>query len=47
MMFVLSLLSVSFVVMPLTLLLPTAVLVFQFITTVFVGLGDTMIYSTE
>ena len=46
MMFVLSLLSVSFVVMPLT-LLPSAVLVFQFITTVFVGINDTIFYSTE
>jgi hypothetical protein len=44
-MFIHSLLSVSFVVTPLT--LPTAVLVFQFITTVFVGLNDTIFYSTE
>jgi len=47
MVFILSLLSVSFVVTPLTLLLPTALLVFQFITTVFVGLSDTMFYSIE
>jgi hypothetical protein len=46
MMFVRSLLPVSFAVVPLT-LLPAAALAFQFITAVFVGLNDTIFYLTE
>jgi hypothetical protein len=44
MMFVRSLLSVSFVVLPLTLL--SAVLAFHFSTTLSVGLTNTIFYST-